>query len=70
MKSDAALIREICAKTPCTVADLVPYLFKRQLDPHQMTFAFTETLAHVNRLVRRGEVRPRQGEHQTVFVAV
>jgi len=49
-------IRAACAEAPCTVADLVPVLFPRQLDPHQMSFAFTETLAHVNRLVRRGEI--------------
>jgi glyoxylase-like metal-dependent hydrolase (beta-lactamase superfamily II) len=57
------LILKVCAESPRTVADLVPVLFNRPLDPHQMTFAFTETLAHVNRLVRRGEVCLfRQGE--------
>ncbi|WP_158969686.1 MBL fold metallo-hydrolase [Chachezhania sediminis] len=50
------MIRTACAVGPQTVADLVPVLFPRTLDPHQMSFAFTETLAHVNRLVRRGEV--------------
>ena len=49
-------IRLACAQGPHSVADLVPVLFRRQLDPHQMSFAFTETLAHVNRLVRRGEI--------------
>jgi hypothetical protein len=38
------------------VADLVPILFTRKLDAHQMSFAFTETLAHINRLVRRSEL--------------
>ncbi len=50
------LIREACAKRPHTTAELVPILFPRELDPHQMSFAFTETLAHMNRLVRRKEV--------------
>ena len=50
------LIREACAKRPHTTAELVPILFTRKLDPHQMSFAFTETLAHMNRLVRRKEV--------------
>ena len=50
------LIREACARAPHSVAELVPIVFTRQLDPHQMSFAFTETLAHVNRLVRRGEL--------------
>ncbi|UYV35749.1 MBL fold metallo-hydrolase [Rhodobacteraceae bacterium D3-12] len=50
------MVRDACAERPHTVADLVPILFPRELDPHQMSFAFTETLAHVNRLVRRGEI--------------
>tara|TARA_R110002049_G_scaffold77947_4_gene199034 strand:+ start:656 stop:1699 length:1044 start_codon:yes stop_codon:yes gene_type:complete len=49
-------VRAACTKAPMTVAELVPILFPRELDPHQMSFAFTETLAHVNRLVRRGEI--------------
>lgn len=49
-------IRAACAERPNAVAELVPALFPRALDPHQMSFAFTETLAHVNRLVRRGEI--------------
>lgn len=51
-----ALILKACAECAQTVADLVPVIFDRPLDPHQMTFAFTETLAHVNRLLRRGEL--------------
>ncbi|WBU62324.1 MBL fold metallo-hydrolase [Paracoccus albus] len=54
------LIRRACTVAPQTVADLVPVLFPRKLDAHQMSFAFTETLAHVNRLVRRGELDPVQ----------
>ena len=50
-------IRDACAQRPHSVADLVPVLFHRPLDPHQMSFAFTETLAHVNRLMRRSELR-------------
>jgi glyoxylase-like metal-dependent hydrolase (beta-lactamase superfamily II) len=50
------LIRAACATRDCSVAELVPALFPRPLDPHQMSFAFTETLAHVNRLIRRGEI--------------
>ncbi|MEX2519997.1 MAG: MBL fold metallo-hydrolase [Paracoccaceae bacterium] len=45
-----------CADGPKTNAELVPALFPRPLDPHQMSFAFTETMAHANRLVRRGEL--------------
>ena len=36
---------------------LVPVVFGRPIeDPHQMSFAFGETLAHVNYLLRRGEL--------------
>lgn len=39
---------------------LVPVMFSRIIeDPHQMSFAFGETLAHVNYLVRRGELAIR-----------
>lgn len=50
-------IRDACLRGAHSVADLVPILFPRPLDPHQMSFAFTETLAHVNRLMRRSELR-------------
>ena len=50
-------IRDACLGGRQSVADLVPILFPRPLDPHQMSFAFTETLAHVNRLMRRSELR-------------
>lgn len=49
-------IRRACAVRPHSIDELVPLLFERELNPHQMSFAFTETLAHVNRLVRRGEI--------------
>lgn len=61
------LIRDVCSTNPSTVADLVPVLFKRPLDAHQMTFAFTETLAHINRLVRRGELHFQLSGHETRF---
>ena len=41
-----------------TVAELVPVIFGRTIDdPHQLTFAFSEALAHVNILVRSGRLR-------------
>jgi hypothetical protein len=36
----------------------VPVVFTRKLDPHQMGFAFGEVLAHVNYMLRRGELKP------------
>jgi glyoxylase-like metal-dependent hydrolase (beta-lactamase superfamily II) len=51
------LILEACGQGPQTIPQLVPLLFRRKLDAHQMSFAFAETLAHANRLVRRGELQ-------------
>lgn len=39
-----------------SVAELTPLLFPRALDPHQLSFAFSETLAHVNYLLDLGEL--------------
>lgn len=49
-----ALIADACRAAPRSAADLVPVLFHRQLDPHQMSFAFSETLAHVNHMLHEG----------------
>jgi glyoxylase-like metal-dependent hydrolase (beta-lactamase superfamily II) len=46
-------IIEACRRAPHTTADLVPIVFHRTIDdPHQMGFAFSEVLAHVNYLLR------------------
>jgi glyoxylase-like metal-dependent hydrolase (beta-lactamase superfamily II) len=47
------LIAAAVRTAPRSAAELVPVLFQRALDPHQMSFAFSETLAHVNRMVRQ-----------------
>ncbi len=49
------LIVESCQGAPRTVAELVPILFGDGLDIQQQGFAFSETLAHANRLIRRGD---------------
>jgi glyoxylase-like metal-dependent hydrolase (beta-lactamase superfamily II) len=51
-----AIIAEACRTASHSAAELVPVLFPRALDPHQMSFAFSETLAHVNFMLRRGEL--------------
>ena len=56
-----ALIAEACRAAPRSAAELVPVLFSRQLDPHQMSFAFSEMLAHVNYMLRRGELTWAEG---------
>lgn len=50
-------IRSVCSQQPCTAADLLPVLFKRQLDLHQTTFAMGEAVAHLNHLWHRGELQ-------------
>ena len=49
-------IAKACGEGAKSVADLVPVLFPRQLDPHQLSFAFSETHAHVNYMVGRREL--------------
>src|SRR5215467_3294081 len=41
-----------CA-TPKSAMQLVPLLFRRRLDPHQMGFALGEALAHLNYLMHQ-----------------
>ena len=49
-------IANACGSQAKSVADLVPVLFPRALDPHQMSFAFSEALAHVNYMLRSGRL--------------
>ena len=52
------LIFEACKVRPRSAAELVPVLFSHiQLDAHQMGFAFSEVMAHVNFMLRRSELR-------------
>ena len=48
---------EACAKAPQSAFELVPVLFKRKLDLHQMTFAMGESLAHLHALWCAGKLR-------------
>jgi glyoxylase-like metal-dependent hydrolase (beta-lactamase superfamily II) len=41
---------------PRSAAELLPVLFRRQLDAHQMSFAIGEALAHLNHLEAAGSV--------------
>lgn len=62
-------IAEACRQEPRSVADLVPVLFKRALDPHQLCFAFSETHAHVNAMLQCGKLvwtEVRDGMTRTV----
>jgi glyoxylase-like metal-dependent hydrolase (beta-lactamase superfamily II) len=65
-------IMQACRTEPRSAAELVPFVFTRRLDPHQMGFAFGEVLAHVNYLLRRGKLKrvsTADGIQRTVVVA-
>jgi len=70
----AARLAEVltaCAEHPCSAADIVPLMFRRKLDIHQMTFAMGEALAHLHVLWHAGELRRMQGDDGVIrFAAV
>ena len=47
---------------PQTAKDILPILFRRKLDMHQMTFAMGEAVAHLNYLWRRGKLKREADE--------
>jgi glyoxylase-like metal-dependent hydrolase (beta-lactamase superfamily II) len=63
-------IEEACRRAPQTAADLVPVVFHRAIDdPHQMGFAFSEVLAHVNYMLRESRLQPVPGSAGAQFMA-
>lgn len=56
-----AEVREVCERAPQSAADIVPIMFRRSLDIHQMTFAMGEALAHLHLLWRAGELERIEG---------
>ncbi len=64
-----AEVRDAC-RTPQSAADIVPLMFRRELDMHQMTFAMGEALAHLHRLWFAGELQRVEGDDGVLrFVA-
>lgn len=66
-----AAIAEACRNTPRSAAEIVPIIFHSPLDPHQMSFAFSEVLAHVNFMLRQGDLvwaEPRSGVQRMIAV--
>jgi glyoxylase-like metal-dependent hydrolase (beta-lactamase superfamily II) len=45
-----------CKQAPRTAADLLPVLFRRELNSHQLHFAMGESIAHANHLHASGRV--------------
>ena len=54
-----AEVMQACSATPCSAADVLPVLFKRPLDFHQITFALGEAVAHLHALWHGGQLRRR-----------
>ena len=54
---------------PQTAASIVPVLFKRQLDLHQMTFALGEALAHLHALWYEGKLERKVDDGVYRFAA-
>tara|TARA_R110002072_G_scaffold10342_4_gene48123 strand:- start:9947 stop:10162 length:216 start_codon:yes stop_codon:yes gene_type:complete len=48
--------QEACARVPASLTDLVDVLFAHVTDAQQFNFAFGETHAHVNYLLRRSSL--------------
>lgn len=53
-------VRVACA-TPQSATEIVPHMFTRPLDAHQLTFAIGEALAHLHKLWFDGELRRELG---------
>jgi glyoxylase-like metal-dependent hydrolase (beta-lactamase superfamily II) len=56
-----AELREACIDKPITAAEVLPVLFRRKLDNHQLYFAMGEAIAHLNRLLAEGAVTRAAG---------
>lgn len=51
-----AEVLEACQAQPCSAADVLPVMFKRELDLHQTTFAMGEVVAHLHFLWFQGQL--------------
>jgi len=64
-----AEVAAACA-TPHSAADIVPIMFRRALDTHQLTFALGEALAHLHKLWFDGVLRRETGTDGVVRFTV
>jgi len=55
-------VMEACTQAPRSAADILPVLFKRELDLHQTTFAMGESVAHLHALWYEGRLTRARGE--------
>ena len=57
-------ILDACRHDRLTAAELIPVVFRRPIDdPHQMGFAFSEALAHINLLCHQGRLTSTAGRY-------
>ena len=56
------VLEALAAKGPQSAFELVPVIFRRPLDLHQMTFAMGESIAHMHALWFRGKLARRLGD--------
>jgi glyoxylase-like metal-dependent hydrolase (beta-lactamase superfamily II) len=49
-----AAIAAACKSEPKSASELLPVMFNRALNPHEMSFAFSEVLAHMNYMLAEG----------------
>ncbi len=54
-------VMQACVQ-PMSTADIVPVMFKRKLDLHQLTFAMGEALAHLHALYFDGKLKRSMGD--------
>ena len=63
------IIRTALVDGPKSAAELMAVMFPRELVPHEMSFAFTEVLAHTNYLVAEGNCQWQDREDGTRAIA-
>jgi glyoxylase-like metal-dependent hydrolase (beta-lactamase superfamily II) len=51
-----AAIQQMCHVSPRSAAELVPEIFRGKLGPHEMGFAFSEILSHINYMLRQNRL--------------
>jgi glyoxylase-like metal-dependent hydrolase (beta-lactamase superfamily II) len=56
-----AEVMDACSARPCSGADILPIMFKRELDLHQTTFAMGESVAHLHALWFSGQLVRSRG---------
>ena len=56
-------VMQACHERPSSAADIMPVLFRRELDWHQTTFAIGESLAHLHALWHDGNLQRHRDDH-------